>query len=858
VGIIYNPNGSRAAYTKVRAIPVDHNPITKDAGMITFIDSTLTNDTGGYSFDSLPAGYYNIFGEGDSGVSYVDSFLVVVDTTIIFPDDTLGDPGTLRGVVRLQPGDDSRTVIILMFGTKTWEAPSDSIGNFTLRDKPAGIYNVRFLTTLNNYDPLDTQLTIVSGVDSMMPDTIRLNYTGVPIPFGLTGSYDTLNGLVNLVWRSLDFQGLEGYFVYRNDTASTIPVIISGSRALKDTFYTDTIFANPMDTNNFVFKYRLKSQDTNAVMSEKYSNSIEISAVSPTKVKTYLTLSSYSTINDTASINDTVKIVVNFSNETRKNTNIYWYVDTSDSIVRQVDIDTFSGSDTLQWSWSDAGSHFVSVKIKDIAGSTWEGSITIQIIQDPPIVNAGKDTTVSIYDTIRLHGTASDSFGHISKWEWDFGNTGTFITTSTSDTNILAPASADSNYQCVLRATDDDSNMTSDTVVITVILDPPVADAGADTSVSRAGQLTISGLNSVDSFGEIIRYEWDIGNNGVFKEVVSGDTLITLADTFNFNGFECVLRVTDDDDNSNLDTVKIFIGALKLVTPNAEFSARSEHSTVVFNNQLWVIGGNVNPDPWAESYSNDVWYSNDGITWSLSTDSAEFAARGEHGTEVFNNSIMVISGTNGQEVFKDTWNSIDGITWNQVTSNAPFKGRKRYATAIYNNKFWIIAGMGLTLSEVYSDAWYSDDGVNWQGHNNDTLIFQIRAGHSAVAFKNKIWIFGGHVRATEPVNDVWSSVDGDTWEKEISSAAFSPRGNHCTVVFDGKIFLVGGTKQPGTNDIYNDIWFSEDGINWALTPLNTLPEGRCNHTLTVFNNKLFIIGGTGDNGHKRNDVWCFD
>jgi hypothetical protein len=57
-----------------------------------------------------------------------------------------------------------------------------------------------------------------------------------------------------------------------------------------------------------------------------------------------------------------------------------------------------------------------------------------------PVVYAGDDTTVSINDMIRLHATASDSFGgHIAKWEWNIGNSG-FRQTATGDTIIIAPA----------------------------------------------------------------------------------------------------------------------------------------------------------------------------------------------------------------------------------------------------------------------------------------------------------------------------------------------------------------------------------------------------------------------------------
>ena len=42
------------------------------------------------------------------------------------------------------------------------------------------------------------------------------------------------------------------------------------------------------------------------------------------------------------------------------------------------------------------------------------------------------------------------------------------------------------------------------------------------------------------------------------------------------------------------------------VTTSAEWQARFQHSAVVFNNKMWVIGGDTTA---YKSGTNDVWYS---------------------------------------------------------------------------------------------------------------------------------------------------------------------------------------------------------------------------------------------------------
>jgi len=70
-----------------------------------------------------------------------------------------------------------------------------------------------------------------------------------------------------------------------------------------------------------------------------------------------------------------------------------------------------------------------------------------------------------------------------------------------------------------------------------------------------------------------------------------------------------------------------------LASDSAEFSGRMNHKSVVFNNLIWIIGG------WDGDHKNDAWYSSDGISWTLATDTASFSGRQGHSAFVFNNEI---------------------------------------------------------------------------------------------------------------------------------------------------------------------------------------------------------------------------
>ena len=148
---------------------------------------------------------------------------------------------------------------------------------------------------------------------------------------------------------------------------------------------------------------------------------------------------------------------------------------------------------------------------------------------------AGKpDTTLSIYDTLRLHGAAVDTFDTlgrranplspvITKWEWAVGNIALFNRTG-SDTTIILPATQDTNYRCVLRVTDGDGNEGCDTIRIHCKRFAPWVSAGNDTIVSIKDTVRLHGT-AFDTIGRIVKYEWNINNTG-FATTASGDTVI--------------------------------------------------------------------------------------------------------------------------------------------------------------------------------------------------------------------------------------------------------------------------------------------------------------------------------------------
>src|SRR3569623_1061649 len=165
---------------------------------------------------------------------------------------------------------------------------------------------------------------------------------------------------------------------------------------------------------------------------------------------------------------------------------------------------------------------------------------------------------------------------------------------------------------------------------------------------------------------------------------------------------------------------------------------------------------------------------------------------------------------------------------------------------------------GATVTDTAADlthpAWY------WLKHRaNESLptavaapVFGARFGHQTVVFNNKLWVIGGWDGTY--LNDVWSSSDGQSWTQATAAAAFSGREGFKAIAYNGKLWVVGGTDGTVRK---NDVWSSTDGVTWTQVMSNAAFTARMGHDMAVFANKLWLFGGnTGNNASDYvNDAW---
>lgn len=276
-------------------------------------------------------------------------------------------------------------------------------------------------------------------------------------------------------------------------------------------------------------------------------------------------------------------------------------------------------------------------------------------------------------------------------------------------------------------------------------------------------------------------------------------------------------------------------------TSNALFTERIRHVSVVFNNLMWVIGGE---DSGGET--SDVWYSADGITWTQATGVAPWGPRSSMVVLVYDGYMWLIGGYDGVSTLNDVWKSNDGVIWTQETVAASFPTRMLHAGAVHKSKMWITGGEDSGTAK--SDVWYSTDGINWIEALPTFFTFPTSTRHKVVSYGGRLFAVMGYNAGF--LNHVYQSIDGIDWF--LLTIFPVATADHTVTIHNNRMYLIGGTT--GSGDV-NTIWVS-DLLSigaWGQIIQTSPLTGRSKHTALSYQNKLFVIAGVGI--ATDDDVW---
>lgn len=251
----------------------------------------------------------------------------------------------------------------------------------------------------------------------------------------------------------------------------------------------------------------------------------------------------------------------------------------------------------------------------DDDGDTGSSTVTVTVLPEPlnipPVVNAGADITITLpVNSVTLSSTASDADGSIASYSWS-------LLSGPVQYNIVNAAGMQTEvnglvqgvYRFVVTVRDNRGGAGSDTVNVTVLPAPlpnvpPVANAGADISITLPVNTAALQGSGTDADGTVVHYQW-IKLSGPAPFVIgSPNNAQTTISGLTEGVYVFQLQVSDNSGASATDDVVVTVHA-PVPVPNLAPKANAGPDRVITLpfNSLLLMGAGSDPDGTITAYN---------------------------------------------------------------------------------------------------------------------------------------------------------------------------------------------------------------------------------------------------------------
>lgn len=286
-------------------------------------------------------------------------------------------------------------------------------------------------------------------------------------------------------------------------------------------------------------------------------------------------------------------------------------------------------------------------------------------------------------------------------------------------------------------------------------------------------------------------------------------------------------------------------------------STRYAFGLVAYNNKFYLTGGSN------ATVKNDAYYATinaDGSIGSWTSTSVVTNSRFKHSMVAYNGYMYVAGGNNGATYYNDVQYSkiaSDGSlgAWTATSSFAT--GRYSMGLVVYNGYMYLAGGNANSV--LQSDTQYAKVNANgtlgaWGTLSSLTGTNATRYGNTMFGYNGWLYSLGGN-HATPLLNEVqYVQIDtpGSTGQWATSSPTITAlpaaRLYAAVVAYNGFVYVMGGQSGSGTGTavatIYRASIANDGGIGAWTTNATPLPVSRTGLAAAVYNNRMYIIGGS--------------
>lgn len=682
---VYLPDNTPAIDAIIKFIPSTRSQTTglpKKGSASSAVAVVRTDASGKFKVPVLADSTYNIFMEkGD--LKAFQGEVVITSQGHSIQDDTLSKTGSFTAFIGLDPKDmhNVGSVAIQILGSDVQFTNPDKNGSFTFKDIAAGSYKLRLETNLPEYSPTFFTMPIQSGIDSIYPDTITIEYTGIHSVTGLSAVFDTSNGVVRLSWSSTKYSNILDYVVFR-DAEPTVTYSAIPYKATTDTTLLDTIYDiknTPIDTQTLSYKYRVAIRNNSTDIGNTYG-AISVTATPYQSFIPKVTnpAISFDTLHGVAYVSwDSIPAASGVSG--------YRVIRTVAPLMEPAKTDTllFSAShafiDTIfpkLISFEEINPVEITYTISALH-SIWNVYGIESAVSDtvysfkafPPLISAGMNQTVDISSDVLLVGSVTAATFPVVKKEWKVGDSEWVAGVDSIHFKTNSEHTRET-ISCFFRVTDSVGNVTIDTMVVTKT--PLMVTLSKFPSQIQGTTVVIPLLNKIDSQNDYLYLGYiDIGKYGIWS-------------TSDFNNYSVESANTGITDTGSFFTFKNNYYVYNI--PSLNSSCKSFKSSDGIS--------------WAEIQP----VINQGDSYAYPWD-IKFLPRKDDILLVTSKFIEVAN-------YKATYENIlyktnDGLNWDSISNALP---QERLADLL-------TIGNSLCLITSYNKYISSDEGITWSVNN---------------------------------------------------------------------------------------------------------------------------------------------
>lgn len=300
-------------------------------------------------------------------------------------------------------------------------------------------------------------------------------------------------------------------------------------------------------------------------------------------------------------------------------------------------------------------------------------------------------------------------------------------------------------------------------------------------------------------------------------------------------------------------------------------SKRSKHTAVAYKDAIYVFGGDN-----GKSMLNDlIRFDIKEKSWTKASNGGAPAPRYHHTAVVHRTSMFVFGGytgdilansnlTNKNDLYEYKFPSAQWYQW-KFTGEEPVP-RSAHGAAVYDDKLWIFAGYdgNARLNDMWTTNLVSETH-QWERIEQRGQCPPTCCNFPVAVASGKMFVFSGQSGAKITNALFQFDFETHTWSRvctehllRSSGGAPARRYGHVMVSHRENLYVFGGAAD---NTLPNDLHcYDLDTQTWSVvqpTADSQIPSGRLFHAGAVFDDELYIFGGTVDNNVRSGELYKF-